>query len=633
MIHIQNGKDLYSDEYQDIYFSREGGLEEKNYVFLDANDAENRFKNSDRIRILELGFGAGLNFTVTVEKWIRCRKPGSVLEYFSIEKNPVPFSILEEFYSSLNVAPAVKFSLLEKYKYIKKGLNKLIFNEYGVSLFLIADDLSDALNEVQDDIHIFFLDGFSPSKNPEMWSEPVFLKMAELSVNGSSFSTYSCASFVRRNAEAAGFSIETLKGFGRKKKMLRGFIRKDNEKITNFNYFSIQKERICSEVVILGAGLAGCSLAYDLAKKGIRSRIVDRGTVPASEGSGNPAGIFNPKLALGKNEISLLSIYGYMHFQRRLSELQNYLNEDVFRRTGVFHILKGDEKDKAERLISISGLEKRFCQISEQYGHSGILFPESGWISPAFLCQLYLNLASGFTETSFGTEIESAETDGNKWMLKIFGSDSVIETENLVLANAFDISRFAALSEIPFRRNRGQIIFFPSFLMKKEIRHTVMYDEGYFIPANDKFVIGTVYDHHDFRTELNLDDCRSLFEKFSSFFPGYLDDPGAFEGRVGFRAWLPDHLPVCGPVPDWEFYKSAYSRTVRGGRRDAAEPKYQKGLYVLSGLASRGMLFSSILSEYLSSVMTGESVPMDRKMCESVHPARFLLRKMKKGLT
>ncbi|HMZ62139.1 MAG TPA: FAD-dependent cmnm(5)s(2)U34 oxidoreductase, partial [Leptospiraceae bacterium] len=66
MIHIQNGKDLYSDEYQDIYFSREGGLEEKNYVFLDANDAENRFKNSDRIRILELGFGAGLNFTVTV---------------------------------------------------------------------------------------------------------------------------------------------------------------------------------------------------------------------------------------------------------------------------------------------------------------------------------------------------------------------------------------------------------------------------------------------------------------------------------------------------------------------------------------------------------------------------------------
>lgn len=633
MIRIQNGKDLYSDEYQDIYFSREGGLEEKKYVFLDANDAENRFRNSDRIRILELGFGAGLNFTVTVEKWIQCRKPGSVLEYFSIEKNPVPISILEEFYSSLNAAPEVKFSLLEKYKYIKKGLNKLIFNEYGVSLFLIADDLSDALNEVQDDIHIFFLDGFSPSKNPEMWSEPVFLKMAELSVNGSSFSTYSCASFVRRNAEAAGFSIETLKGFGRKKKMLRGFIRKDNEKIKNFNYFSISKERICSEVAILGAGLAGCSLAYDLAKKGIRSRIFDRGTVPASEGSGNPAGIFNPKLALGKNEISLLSIYGYMHFQRRLSELQNYLNEDVFRRTGVFHILSREEEDKAERMIGISGLENRFSRRSDLYGLPGILFPESGWISPAFLCQLYLELSSGFAVTSFGTEIESAETDGQKWLLKASGSETVFETENLVLANAFDISRFPFMSEIPFRRNRGQIIYFPSSLMKKDIQNTVMYDEGYFIPAGRISVIGTVYDHHNFRTELNSEDSVSLLRKFASYFTDYMEVPGAFQGRVGFRAWLPDHLPVCGPVPDWEFYKSAYSRTVRGGRGDTAEPKYQKGLYVLSGLASRGMLFSSILSEYLSSVMTGESFPMDRKMCDSVHPARFLLRKMKKGLT
>ncbi len=632
MIHLQNGKDLYSEEYQDIYFSREGGLEEKKYVFLDANDAEVRFSSQENIRILELGFGAGLNFLATIEKWVQCRKEGSVLEYFTIEKTPIPISLLEEFYSGLSVNVEIKSRMLYKYKYIKNGWNKIIFNDFGATLYLIVDELSSALQDIQGDIDIFYLDGFSPSKNPEMWSESVFGRMAELSRKDSSFSTYSCASFVRRNAEAAGFETETLKGFGRKKKMLRGKLSLDNKKNIQYNYFSIKKEKIRSEVIILGAGLAGCSLAYDLAKKGIRSRIIERGAVPASEGSGNPAGIFNPKLSLGKNEISLLSIYGYMHFQRRLSELHKYLNDKNFRKAGVFHILSSEEENKAERMIGISGLESGFCERSEKYGLNGIFFPESGWISPAFLCGLYLSLSAEYAKPQFGTEIESAETDGQKWILKISGSDSVLETENLVLANAFDISRFSFISEIPFRRNRGQIIFFPSSLMKEEIQNVIMYDEGYFIPAGDFSVIGTVYDHHDFRTELNQEDCLNLFGKFASYFPEYMECPKVFQGRVGFRAWLPDHLPVCGPVPDWEFYRSAYNRILRGGKGEICEPEYQKGLYVLSGLASRGILFSAVLSEYLSSIMTGESYPMDRKMCESVHPSRFLLRKIKKGI-
>lgn len=631
MIHLQNGKDLYSDEYQDIYFSREGGLEEKKYVFLDANDSEIRFSSQENVRILELGFGAGLNFLATLEKWVQCRKEGSVLEYFSIEKTPIPISLLEEFYTGLSVNNEIKSSLLNKYKYIKKGWNKLKYNDLNVSLYLIVDELSSALQDIQEDMDIFYLDGFSPSKNPEMWSESVFSRMAELSRKDSSFSTYSCASFVRRNAEAAGFETETLKGFGRKKKMLRGKLSRSNDKKNQYNYFSIRKEKIRSDVIILGAGLAGCSLVYDLAKKGIRSRIIERGAVPASEGSGNPAGIFNPKLSSGKNEISLLSIYGYMHFQRRLSELQKHLNDKNFRKAGVFHILSSEEEEKAERMIGISGLESRFCERSEKYGLSGIFFPESGWISPAFLCGLYLSLSAEFVKPQFETEIESAETDGEKWFLKISGSDSVFETENLVFANAFDISRFSFMSEIPFRRNRGQIIYFPSNLMKKNIQNVIMYDEGYFIPAGNFSVIGTVYDHHDFRTELNQEDSLNLCSKFASYFPDYLNCPKVFEGRVGFRAWLPDHLPVCGPVPDWDFYKSAYGRILRGGKGEISEPEYQKGLYVLSGLASRGILFSAVLSEYLSSIMTGESSPLDRKMCESVHPSRFLLGKIKKG--
>jgi tRNA 5-methylaminomethyl-2-thiouridine biosynthesis bifunctional protein len=212
-----------SEHFDDVYFSAEDGLEETRHVFLDGNDLPAGWQDRPRFVIAETGFGTGLNFLAAWKLFEETAGPGRHLEFVSFEKYPLDGQEIQ-----LYLQPwAVEFKdflpvLRDKYPLLVPGFHKVLLSP-RVTLTVVFDDVNAALPQLESPVDAWFLDGFKPSTNPDMWSATVFREMARLSHPGTRFATFTVAAAVRRGLEAAGFEIRKAPGFGRKRDMLTGY--------------------------------------------------------------------------------------------------------------------------------------------------------------------------------------------------------------------------------------------------------------------------------------------------------------------------------------------------------------------------------------------------------------------------
>ncbi len=215
----------YSTQFQDVYFSSDDGLAETDYVFLQGNDLINRWKNlnAKNFTIIETGFGTGLNFLCVCEKWLSLAPEQATLQFISAEKYPLS---LQDMTIALQAWPNLEYfsqALLAQYlQTITKKTSVTLFNG-RVTLNLIIGDANTCLSKISSPANAWFLDGFAPSKNPDMWSEALFKQMARLSNNSTTFATFTSAGAVKRGLNTVGFSVNKKTGFGKKREMLSGF--------------------------------------------------------------------------------------------------------------------------------------------------------------------------------------------------------------------------------------------------------------------------------------------------------------------------------------------------------------------------------------------------------------------------
>lgn len=208
--------------FGDLYFSDLDGLDETKYVFLNGNKLPEIWMCTDRFIIAETGFGTGLNFFATWQLWRENSTPNGNLIYYSIEKYPLTISqIVKSIGHWSDLKP-----LLEEFKkdYASTEVNSqtILFDEGRVTLKLIFGDVKEVLSQATFSSDAWFLDGFAPSCNPEMWSDEVFLEVARLSKKGTRLATFTAASAVRRGLRDVGFDMVKIPGFGRKREMLTG---------------------------------------------------------------------------------------------------------------------------------------------------------------------------------------------------------------------------------------------------------------------------------------------------------------------------------------------------------------------------------------------------------------------------
>ncbi|PJZ44726.1 tRNA (5-methylaminomethyl-2-thiouridine)(34)-methyltransferase MnmD [Leptospira brenneri] len=223
--------------FDDVYFSKQGGWEESNYVFFNGNEIESKIKDDDQtvFRIGELGFGSGLNLFVALENWTSLQNPKS-MEFISLEGYPLAAEILftlNQSYPDKNLWFPELIHSYESAKDIWENDNTKNTWTYvwhhktngaQFSLKVYFGDIQICLPSFPI-IHAWYFDGFSPGKNPDMWSQDTLNLVRQKSISGTSFATFSSAGFLRRSLTELGFLVEKKKGFGRKREMISGFLK------------------------------------------------------------------------------------------------------------------------------------------------------------------------------------------------------------------------------------------------------------------------------------------------------------------------------------------------------------------------------------------------------------------------
>lgn len=582
--------------YGDVYFSREGGLEEARYVFLRHNGLPDRFRGCTRFTIGETGFGTGLNFLAAWQSFLSHAPPSAVLHYFSVEKHPLRAADLARAHENWPELAEAAAELRRATPAPVPGIHRLLLGEGRVRLTLLYGDARTLLPAVDARADAWFLDGFAPARNPEMWQDAVLAELPRLSAPGASVATFTAAGGVRRALSAAGFRMEKVTGFGRKREMLRGRLAE----------ISPVGSKIASpaSVIIVGAGAAGCAAAHALALRGVSVTLIDRRKDAGAETSANAAAILFPfsSRVWMKQTRFYLSALSFARRQVEGLRLAGHAVAGEF--CGMVQCPKPSQE--AGRLLEIPallGLDAEVVQAGDaaevsritglEVTTGGLFWPQSGWYSLADYCRACLSHPR--ITLRCNTEITAITQTGGGWAAWA-GEKRIAEASALVLAAAQEALKLAPGLALPLAALRGQVTMVsetPATSMLK----TVLCFGGYLTPAHQgRHHLGATYERHRHDTGVYEDGHRANLALLASILRPPL--PEVSGGWAGIRATTPDKLPIAGETD-------------------------LPGLYVTLGHGSRGALSCPLAGELLASAVTGETAPLERDLRHALSPQRF----------
>lgn len=576
----------YSPAYDDVYHSAGGGLEQARHVFLQGNGLPARWHGRRSFTILEAGFGFGLSFLATWRAWREDPERCERLHFVSIEKHPFEGLDLEVLFKPFPQVENESTQLLAAWPMLLPGMQRIEFEGGRVVLTLCFGDVAEALPQLQLAADAIYLDGFAPPKNPEMWSAPLLRHLGRLAAPGATLATWSVAAAVRDALAGAGFAVEKAAGFGTKREMLLGHLARAGRETVAFE----------QSAIVIGAGVAGAAVCERLASRGWRVTLIERHAGPAQEASGNPAGVFHPVVSPDDSLFARLTRASFLQLLRHWPALEGV----EWANCGVLQMARSeDEVQSQRRALSTLGFPPGYAQFDEARG--GIWFPEGGWVRPT---TLVAGLLSRFqVERHFDREVGALAFDG-AWHATDSGGKAIASAPVVVLANAADAVRLWPQPQARLRRVRGQLSLVPAI---RGLDH-VLLRGGMAIPGIDGMsLIGASFDLGDDDPGLRADSHAGNLERLEQMLPGTSAglDPEKLDGRVAFRAVVPDRLPMIGPMGNGLFGAFAYG--------------------------SRGLLWASLAGEIIASMLEGEPFPVERKLAAAVNPERFSIRAKRKN--
>lgn len=626
--------------YGDVYFSRTSGMAETTHVFLQPNRLAERFaalQAGEGFVIGETGFGTGLNFLCAWALFERTAPAGTKLHFVSAEKHPLAPDDLQR---ALGLWPELQTQaqqLLDQYVAINPGFQQFRFGR--VVLTLLVGDALECLSALDAQIDAWFLDGFAPAKNPDMWQPPLFTQLARLSAPGATLATFTSAGSVRRALKDAGFEIERIPGFGQKWESLQGHViavsqESDKPWFARPSYKPAQRRAL-----VIGAGLAGCASAASLAARGWQVTVLERHGDIAQEGSGNPQGVLYLKLSAHGTALSQLVVSGFGYTRRLLRNLQRGQDWDA---CGVLQIAF-DDKEAARQIALSDAFSPSLLHAVERseaerlagvaLDHGGLFYPEAGWAHPPALCRWMLDQpAIELLRHRHPVELRRAE---GCWQA-LDGEQILAEAPVVVLAGAADVARFSQSAWLPLKRIRGQITGLPATEQSAELQ-TVLCAKGYVAPPrNGMHTLGASFNFADSDPAPSEAEHRANLEMLEEISADLCQRLQAgtrpidqLHGRVAFRCTSPDYLPIVGPLADAAPFADAYAVLGKDARQVPDTPcPWLDGLYVNTAHGSRGVITTPLAGELLAAWLDGEPLPVPRAIAEACHPNRFLLRKL-----
>jgi len=641
-----------SRDFDDVYFSNDNGLEETRYVFLDGNQLSTRFPTHSRREfvVAESGFGTGLNFLTLWQAFdqFHVDHPDATLQrlhFISFEKFPLTAHDLKLAHQRWPELAVWAEQLQAQWPPAIGGCHRLLLNGGRVTLDLWLGDINDLTDRLDDSMNqkvdAWFLDGFAPAKNPDMWSQHLFMAMARLARPGATLATFTSAGFVRRGLQEAGFTMRKTKGFGRKRDMLVGVMEQTLNTPALAPWFA-RRPSASREVAIVGGGIASALLSLALLHRGWQVTLYCADEAPAAGASGNRQGALYPLLSAHDPALSQFFPAAFTFARRLYDSLPVAFDHDW---CGVTQ-LGWDEKSqqKIAQMLSLD-LPQEIAravtadQVAEtagvDTGCGGIQYPLGGWLCPAELTTAALTLAqSRGLAVHYSHRVESLSKT-TLWDVR-FANGKQAQHASIVLANGHHISQFTQTETLPLYPVGGQVSHIPTTPALGKLQQVLCYD-GYLTPQNPSnahHCIGASYHRGESEMRYSEEDQQQNRQRLIDCFPqaewAKEVDTRAGEARCGVRCATRDHLPMAGNVPDYEATLEIYQDLAE--RRETAEsaPVYPE-LYMLGGLGSRGLCSAPLLAEVLAAQMSDEPIPLDRVTLAGINPNRLWVRKLLKG--
>lgn len=648
-----------SNDFDDVYFSNTNGLEETRYVFLKQNGLPERWETFNRRRfvVAETGFGTGLNF-LAVWQWFKAFRKANPdaatkeLHFISFEKFPVTKADLIKAHQSWPELAELAEQLHAHYPPAVADCQRIVLEDGMITLDLWFGDIKECMPQVwtNDDgiVDAWFLDGFAPSKNPEMWNQNLFDGMAKLARVGCSTATFTAAGFVRRGLIDAGFEMSKVKGFGTKREMLAGTLTQRQHQANYKPWYARTSAEHTRDIAIIGGGVGSATTALSLVRRGMDVTLYCADPLPAEGASGNRQGAVYPLLNGSNDALSRFFAPAFLYarqFVEQAAEKKSFAHDWC----GVTQLAWNETAEKKLGKMMAGGfpdtlIRQLDAEQTEQVtgvpsGHSSVNYPFGGWLCPQELTRALIQLAqeSGCLTLKSNTDIcKLTQHDDQSGLVLTDSSENQYQHAAVIVANGHRFAEFKQTQDIPAYSVRGQVSHIPTNDSLSQLKTVLCYD-GYLTPANtatQSHCIGASYRRGStdlaFSEEEHADNKQRLVDCLpDANWPAEIDMADK-QARVGVRCASRDHLPFVGDVCNYETLIEQYADLRE--QQDSAEsvPTYPN-LYSMIGLGSRGLSSAPLLGELLASQICGDPLPLPNDVLDALHPGRMWVRKLVKG--
>ena len=568
-----------SGRFGDIYFSPGDGLAETRAVFLDGCGLPGTFAGRDHFCVAELGFGTGLNMAALLMLWRAHSDPAARLSLFSIEGFPLSRDEAARALAAWpELAPAAE-ALLAVWPTATPGLHRMDLPAFNATLDLAVGPVEQGLSAWSGQADSWFLDGFSPATNPDMWSPGVMARIAALSRPGARLATFTVAGAVRRGLAEVGFTVEKRPGHGRKRERLEATFAGE-----------LASPELPDDIVILGAGIAGAALARAFAAQGRTVEVIEA-EEPGAGASGFDAALVTPRLDVGDADLAS----GFAQALERAGQLYDAVDGAVL--TGGVLQLPGRERDidryarVAEQPIwqdgHMSVLSAR--EVTDRLGQavetSGLFMADARVVRPRTILSAWL--PEGVTLAT----VARIARDPEGWVL--YGPDGAVLRRTACLILAGGAGTGALLPDLPLQAVRGQVEVAPGAAAPLPVAWG-----GYAIPTGHGLLFGATHDRDDTGTDVRASDTDRNHAALAARFPDLAKraGQGTIQSRAATRATTPDRLPWAGQVDE--------------------------GLYILGGLGSRGFCLAPLLAEHIVALCLDRPSPVPDTVVRRFDPRR-----------
>ncbi len=569
-INWQSDDTPFAPEYDDVYWSSSGGLEEKDHVFIQACDVKQRWQalqQYDAFDIVELGFGFGLNFLLTLRAWLNHSGQGR-LEYVSFEKHLVKIGDIERMAGSFGLTH--EFELLKKvYPHPVPGPHRLQINE-TCFLTLVVGDAEVHSKHMTGGVDAVYLDGFSPAKNESLWQQPIIRRLASMLRPGGRISTYSVAGHLRRTLQSAELLVSKVPGFGKKRHMLLA------EAPGEWRPNRLNAKR----VAVIGAGLTGLFCAEALEKRGHKVTVFDQSGLRYGAVSDIQQIAIYPQISKTPQPYSNLYLRSFQYFTHHFN----------FNQCGRLELLAENEMEKAQELTQQLGplleqIDAEQCSnlLGFKVHKPGLFLAEAGWLEPQTFAA---------DRTVIRAALKQFKRQSDHWLLSFDTHEA--EYDALVLATGADT--LAPLVPLGLMPLRGQSLRLEPVAPTPDC---VLSDGKTWFPKNDQgtSTVSGTYSRFDSDLSSRDSDSAELLESIKEYV-----SPSAYTSQVGIRSATRDRMPIIGQLPKWQLLQAHLQRMDDPQKFS----EYETDLFVCLGFGSHAGTLGPYCAQLITQMMSGD---------------------------